>query len=80
MHIKTVNSIKVVCRVSVHIIVFMPPLYVYSHIKKMVTKVVIKNGIPNEAKNNTSSTLATKNNLKEAPRVLDKKKYTAPDL
>ena len=43
-------------------------------------KVVIKNGIPNCSKNINCKTSATKNNLRDAPNILDKRKYEEPDL
>jgi hypothetical protein len=71
---------KVVCNVSVHIIVFIPPLYVYSQINIIVINVVIKKGIPNWLNNNYCKTNATRYNLTEAPNKRDKKKQLAPHL
>ena len=71
---------KNVCRVSVHIIVFIPPLLVYIQISKTEVITVISNGIPISSNNISCKTLETNSNLIEAPINLESKKKEAPVL
>ena len=80
MVITTATSIKVVCTVSVQMMVRIPPLKVYNQINRMVTTTLIQNGIPHWLKMLRCNTLATRNNLKEAPIIRDNRKKEAPVL
>ncbi len=76
----TDTNINNVCIVSVNIIVFIPPLKVYNHIRAMVIITVIENGMLKLSKTNSCNTLATRNNRNAAPTVLDIKKAIDPVL
>ena len=74
------DSIKIVCRVSVHIMVFIPPRNVYSQIKRIVTSTVTKKGAPQDSKTLRCKTLATIYNLNDAPIVREIIKNIDPVL
>ena len=56
----------------------MPPLLVYSQISRIDMITVISNGIPRSLKTNSWRTIATRNNLKEAPNILEIKNEIDP--
>ena len=74
----TAKIISVVWIVSVQTIVLIQPILVYSQISKMEIITVISNGIPRSSKINCWRTIATRNNLKDAPRILEIKKDIDP--
>ena len=74
MDISTAKIINKVCRVSVQTIVFIPPLKVYIHINPIEIPTVTGNGIFQLSNTNCCKTIATKNNLNEAPNILERKK------
>ena len=63
---------------SVQMIVFIPPLFVYTQIKKTEKITVISKGIDHFLKINSCKTIATKKSLNEAPKILETKKKKAP--
>ncbi len=54
--------------------VFIPALWVYTHISAMVKATVIAKGTPHSSKTKICKTFATKNKRKAAPIVLDNRK------
>ena len=74
MDISTAKIINKVCRVSVQTIVFIPPLKVYIHINPIEIPTVTGKGIFQLSNTNCCKTIATKNNLNEAPNILERKK------
>jgi hypothetical protein len=74
----TAESINKVCKVSVHTMVLMPALKEYTQIKIIVMETVSQNGTPQVEKTNLSRTMATRNNLNEAPMIRDTRKKKAP--
>ena len=69
-----------VCKVSVHTIVFIPPRLVYNQINKIEITTVNQNGTPKASKTIYCMANATKNSRKEAPVTRDNKKKKAPVL
>ena len=76
----TADNIKRVWSASVQTIVLIPPLKVYIQINNIVRRTEKKYGRPNSLNIAIWRTPATKNNLNEAPIVLDNKKKNAPAL
>ena len=70
----TAMSIANVCKVSVQTIVFIPPLKVYIQINPIEIPTVTGKGIFQLSNTNCCKTIATKNNLNEAPNILERKK------
>ena len=60
--------------------VFIPPLFVYTQIKKTEKTTVISKGTAHFLKINSCKTIATKKSLNDAPKTHEMKKKRAPTL
>ena len=71
---------KVVCKASVQIMVFIPPLRVYNHINATMPEAFTRKGIPQWLKMHICKTSTATYNLNAAPIILDSRKNDAPVL
>src|SRR5690606_4712948 len=76
----TADTRNVVCSVSVQTIVLIPPLNVYTQMRKIVTRTVTQKGMPAASKMASCSTMAARNNLNAAPMTRESRKKNDPDL